>query len=228
MFDVPERTIERWIRDDEMPHHLVHGREMFHRSELLEWANERGVRIAKDPPSSVRSGVEPQSFSEALARGGVHHGVPATDRESLLRAVIARLPLPEDVDPDLIFDLMLAREKTGSTGVGDGIAIPHVRTPIVLPVDHATVTLCFLETPVDFEAIDGKPVDTVFTIVSPTTRAHHSILSRLSGVLHDPEFRRAVIARAPTEELVDAARRAESRFASVPAEIGTNGAESPE
>ena len=229
MFDVPERTLERWVRDDGMPHHLVHGRELFHRTELLEWANERGIRIAKEAPASARSGVRPQSFSDALARGGVHHAVPASDRDSLLRAVIERMPVTEDTDPDLLFDLMQAREDAGSTGVGDGIAIPHVRTPIVLPVEHATVTLCFLEKPVEFQAIDGKPVDTVFTIVSPTIRAHHSILGRLSALLHDPEFRQVVVERAPAEKIVGAARRAESRFAAVPAEEnGTNGTESSE
>lgn len=229
MFDVSERTIERWIRDESLPHHLVHGRELFHRAELLEWANERGIRIAKDAPVSVRSGARAQSFSDALELGGIHYGVQATDRDSLLRAVIERMPVSDEGEAELLFDLMLARERTGSTGVGDGIAIPHVRSPVVLPVDSATVTLCFLERPVDFESIDGKPVHTVFTIVSPTIRAHHSILARLSGLLHDPEFRGAVLDRAPAEQILAAARRAESRFVPVPTEEnGTNGAESPE
>lgn len=229
MFDVPERTIERWIRDDRMPHHLVHGRELFHRAEVLEWANERGIRIAKDAPASVRSGPRPESFSDALEVGGIHYDIRASDRESLLRAVIEKMPLSDEGDADVLFDLMLARERSGSTGVGDGIAIPHVRSPIVLPVDHATVTLCFLRDPVDFDAIDGKPVHTVFTIVSPTVRAHHSILARLSGLMHDSEFRRTILDRAPANQIIGAARRAESRFAAVPLEEnGSNGAENLE
>lgn len=226
MFEVSERTVERWIRDDGMPHQLVHGRELFHRAEVLEWANERGIRIAKDAPTSVRSGARAQSFSDALEVGGVHYNVRASDRESLLRAVIEKLPLEDEGDADVLFELMLAREKTGSTGVGDGIAIPHVRSPIVLPVEQAAVSLCLLQNPVDFDAIDGKPVHTVFTIVSPTVRAHHSILARLSGLMHDPEFRGAVLDRAPAQQILSAARRAESRFAAVPLEEnGTNGAE---
>lgn len=229
MFDVSERTIERWIRDDGMPHQVVHGRELFHRAEVLEWANERGVRIAKEAPGSVRGGALPQTFSDALEVGGIHYGVRATDRESLLRAVIERMPLEDEGDADVLFDLMLAQERTGSTGVGEGIAIPHVRSPVVLPVDVAAVTLCFLEAPVDFESIDGKPVHTVFTIVSPTIRAHHTILARLSALLHDAEFRRAVLERAPAPEIFGAARRAESRFVTIPMEDnGTNGSENPE
>jgi len=229
MFDVSERTIERWIRDEGMPHHLVHGRDLFHRAELLEWANARRIRIARDAPTSVRPGAPSPSFSDALEVGGIHYGVEAKDRESLLRAVIERMPLADAGDAELLFELMLNRERTGSTGVGDGIAIPHVRSPVVLPVEAATVTLCFLEQPVDFDSIDGKPVHTVFTIVSPTIRAHHAILARLSGVLHDPEFRRALLDRAPAPQILGAARRADSRFVPVPMEEnGTNGVESPE
>ena len=75
---------------------------------------------------------------------------------------------------------ILAREALGSTGIGDGIAIPRVRNPIVLHLSRPIVTLCFLERPVDFGALDGQPVTTLFTLISPTVRAHLHLLSRLS------------------------------------------------
>jgi PTS system nitrogen regulatory IIA component len=220
VFDVSEETIERWVRNDGLPHHRVHGRNRFHPTELLEWATQRGIRIASAPPTSVRQAGRAPTFAEALAAGGVHYAVPATDRESLLRAVLERMPLSDDADRELLFDVLLAREKSGSTGVGDGIAIPHVRNPVVLPVGRPVVTLCFLAAPVEFEAIDDKPVHTVFTIVAPTIRYHLFILARLAAVLHDPEFRRAVIERAPTETLLSLARAAEERFSgTVPAGV---------
>jgi PTS system nitrogen regulatory IIA component len=72
--------------------------------------------------------------------------------------VVARLSLPEDFDRQLLLRLFLAREALGSTAVGDGIAIPHVRRPIVLNVPRSMVTLCFLKRPVAYQAPDGKPV----------------------------------------------------------------------
>ena len=56
--------------------------------------------------------------------------------------------------------VLLAREALGSTGIGDGIAMPHVRNPIVLPVDAPIVSLCYLEEAVAVGAVDGKPVRT--------------------------------------------------------------------
>jgi PTS system nitrogen regulatory IIA component len=227
MFGAPERQIERWIRDEGMPHHRVHGQDFFHHAELLEWANARGIRIAAEAPASVRPPAGSPGFADALAAGGIHHGVPAADRETLLRAVVERLPETSDLDRDLLFEILLARESAGSSGIGEGIAIPHVRAPIVADVDHAFISLCFLDRPIDFGAIDGKPVHTVFTIIAPSIRAHLSLLAKLSATLHDPEVREAMSSRAPAGRILAAARRAELAFglrsSGAPAEGGEDG-----
>ncbi|MEI6876964.1 MAG: PTS sugar transporter subunit IIA, partial [Spirochaetota bacterium] len=90
------------------------------------------------------------------------------------------------------------------------IAIPHVRNPVVLNVAKPSVTLCFLERPIDFRAIDGKPVDVMFAIVSPTVRVHLHLLSRLGLVLRDEAFKQALHARSGDVELLAALARAEA------------------
>ena len=91
--------------------------------------------------------------------------------------------------------LFLAREASASTAIGDGIALPHVRNPIVLHVEQPMVTLCFLDHPVDFGALDGKPVHVLFSLICPTMRSHLQMLSRLSYALHDAKFKEVVCAR---------------------------------
>jgi PTS system nitrogen regulatory IIA component len=212
IFDVPEGTIERWIRDDGLPHHRAQGQPRFHRADLLEWANLHRIRIVSDPPASLRRSSRAPKLSEALAAGGIHYEVPASDRESLLRAVVDRMPLGDEGDRELLFDVMRARENAGSTGVGDGIAIPHARSPVVLPVDQATITLCFLAEPVDFGAVDNKPVHTVFALATPTIRVHLLLLARLAAVLHAKDVHRALMERARPEVLFELIRHAEERF----------------
>lgn len=68
------------------------------------------------------------------------------------------------LDEDIIFNGLFARERLGSTGLGDGIAIPHCRTP---NCSFITGSLFKLETPVDFGSPDGKPVDLLFVILAP-------------------------------------------------------------
>jgi PTS system nitrogen regulatory IIA component len=220
MFGVPERTVERGIREEQMPGVKVHGQYMFHRVELLEWAHRRGVRVATLPSPQADEAPE-ASFATALERGGIHRDLVATDRESTLRAMIDCLPISDAVDRELIFEVFLARENAGSTGVGDGIAIPHVRNPIILDVDAPSVTLCFLQTPVDFGAIDGKPVHTLFAIIAATPREHLHLLGRLASALHDPAFHGALLAREGSARLLELAHAAEGKLAfsapSVPA-----------
>lgn len=74
----------------------------------------------------------------------------------------------------------------GSTGIGDGIAIPHPRSPLIFNLPHASLTLSFLEKPIDFGALDGKPVFAAFTILSQTVRGHIHLISRLAHVLRTP------------------------------------------
>jgi PTS system nitrogen regulatory IIA component len=124
--------------------------------------------------------------------------------------LVTALPLPEDVDRELLLRLFLAREASASTAIGDGIAIPHVRNPIVLHVTQPTVTLAFLARPVDFGALDGKPVHVLFSIISPSTPTHLRLLSRLSFALHDRQFRQTIMRQAQREEIMLELRRVEA------------------
>jgi PTS system nitrogen regulatory IIA component len=208
ILSVSEEQVYRWIRERAIPCTRVHEQYSFNRAEILEWATSRGMptSIALFPASG---GTTMPRLSEALERGGVHYDVGGTDRDSVLHEVVKCIALPDGVDRDLFVDVLLAREALGSTGVGDGIAIPHVRNPVVLNVEWPFVALCFLKTPIDFQAIDGKPVTTLFMLVSSTIRVHLHLLARLSAAVHDPELKKALLRRAPKGEILAEARRVE-------------------
>ena len=150
------------------------------------------------------------TLAEALKAGGVAYRVGGSDQPSVLRAIVDLLKLPAAVDREFLYQVLLARESLGSTGVGDGVAIPHVRNPVVLHVSEPTVTLSFLETPIDFHAVDGKPVNTLFTLISPTVKTHLHLLSRLGFVLHNPAFKAALKRQAPCDELMTLLAAAEA------------------
>lgn len=214
LLNTTERTVYRWIKEGDIPCQRVNDHYRFHRSELLEWATARGMVTAVDavPPSRPMSEVPLPSFAAAIEVGGVHYHVEGSDRESVLRAIVSRMPLQDPEDRELLFDVMLAREALGSTGVGDGIAIPHVRSPVILHTREPSVTLCFLDQPVDFRAIDGKPVHTFFSLVTLTIRSHLYLLSRLSAALQDPGFKQAILDRAPAPEILAQAKRVDLRL----------------
>jgi PTS system nitrogen regulatory IIA component len=132
------------------------------------------------------------------------------------------MKLPEEVDREFLYRVLLARESLGSTGIGDGIAIPHVRNPVVLHVNQPMITLCFLEKPIDFGALDGVPVSTLFAMISPTVKAHLHMLSRLGFVLQNAAFKEAVKQQASRDELMALLAVAEGTFPTANAGGGTS------
>jgi PTS system nitrogen regulatory IIA component len=206
-----ERQIYQWVDEEEIPFRRVRDQVRFNRTELLEWATSRRLPVALEAFESADNGEEPApSLAQALRRGGVHLDVPAATREEALAAVVAGTPLPEGLDRELLTEMLIVRERTSSTAIHDGIALPHVRHPVVAGGASGTVSVSYLRAPVPFGAPDGRPVHTVFMIVSPTVRAHLQLLARVARALHDPAFREAVARRAPVEELAAAAARLEA------------------
>jgi nitrogen PTS system EIIA component len=213
ILNVSEKTIYRWIKQGAIPSYRINEQFRFNRAELLEWATSRRIQVSPDIFAEKDASALPlPTLGEALKAGGVAYRVGGSDPSSVLRAVVNVLRLPEEVDREFLYQVLLARETLGSTGIGDGIAIPHVRNPVVLHVSRPTVTLCFLEKPIDFGAIDNQPVDTLFTLISPSVRAHLHLLSRLGIVLRDQDVKSALRSRASQEELMASFARAESRL----------------
>jgi len=204
LFEVSERTVYRWVREDELPAHEVEGQSRFHRAEVLEWATGRD--LTPSPELFDGEAATPETaIGPALARGGVHHGVPAGDRAEALRAIVQRLPIAAPTDRADLEAVLLARPGLGKVGgFGEGVGIPHVRHPIVLDVPLPTLTLCFLDRRVDFGALDGQPIGAAFVQIAPTARAHLAMLSRLAFVLHDARVRAALEARAPADDVARA------------------------
>jgi PTS system nitrogen regulatory IIA component len=131
------------------------------------------------------------------------------------------MQLPEGFDRSVLCQLFLAREAAGSTAVGDGMAIPHPRHPVVLPVGRPTLTLCLLDRAVDVGAADRQPVQTLFVLVSPTIRAHLRMLARIACALRDESFRATLKRRGSPEEILSEVQRVEDSFN--PSAVATRG-----
>jgi nitrogen PTS system EIIA component len=208
LFNVSEKTIYRWIEQKNLPAYRINKQFRFNQTELLEWAAACRTSFSPDLLGEPESGSAPLPDPiQALAAGGIHYRVAGTDRDSVLRSVVELLRLPDQVDRDFLLQVLLSREALGSTGIGDGIAIPHARNPIVLTVERPTITLCFLENAVDFSALDGLPVIVLFTLITPTVRAHLHLLSRLAFILTDKGFRDVLKRQGSRDEIFAEVRR---------------------
>jgi PTS system nitrogen regulatory IIA component len=210
LLSVSEKTIYRWIKQDIVPVYKIHESYRFKRAELVEWATSRRRGVSPEAFVEPESGAQPlPSLADVLERGGVFYRIEGRTTHAVLLDVVNHLRLPEEVDRDELCRALIAREEQASTGIGAGIAISHPLNPVLVEVSQPSLTLCFLEDPVDFKAFDGQPVRVLFTLVAPTLRMHFHLLSKLSFVLKNRLFMDELQSEASREALFAALQKAE-------------------
>jgi len=203
MLKVSVETIYDWIRKGTLPGYRLRDKYRLNRVELLEWASARQMNVSPDLFRQDDGERDELLLTNALRRGGVVYDLPCTDRRSALRAICDAIVLPAHVNRDELHDVLVAREALCSTGIGNGIAIPHPRGPIVLGISEPSLTLFFPKHPIEYGAIDGKPVTMLFVILSTTVHVHLTMLSHLMFALQKIEFKRLLEGRAPQAQLFD-------------------------
>ncbi len=142
-------------------------------------------------------------FLDLLPAERVCVGVVAGDKDQLLDQLGTLLA---EGDAALARDALRARERLGSTGLGQGVAIPHGRSA---KIDTARAAFVRLATPIDFGSVDGQPVDLVATLLVPAhfTDQHLKLLAELAELFSDPQISAALRAAPDAAALHAALRR---------------------
>ena len=127
------------------------------------------------------------ALADLLQQDAIIPALKVNSKKQLLQELAAKASKLTGVPEREIFDVILQRERLGSTGVGHGIAIPHGKLGSIETIKGLFARL---ETPVDFEALDDEPVDLVFLLLAPEGAGadHLKALSRIARVLRDQEL----------------------------------------
>lgn len=130
--------------------------------------------------------------------------IPAPDKQQALERCASFLGQTIGLDTNALLLSLQARERLGSTGLGSGIAIPHCRLKNVAAVTGALVTLA---EPIEFDAIDGAPVDILFVLLAPENamQQHLSALAALAELFNQSAFRQRLRAADDARQLFEAA-----------------------
>jgi nitrogen PTS system EIIA component len=211
LIGVSQKTVYRWIKDGRVPSYRLGGQHFLEKFEVNDLVIREGLRPLQEVASDDGQD-EDISLREMLIKGGVFYRISgSTKREVLQNALTMVRGLDEKV-ADPLFRMFLAREELASTGIGDGIAIPHARGSLVGYVSQPALSLSFLEKPVDYGALDGKPVHALFLLISPNVRTHLRILAKLSFALRLPPCKEAILGQASRDIILDIFARAEEGF----------------
>jgi len=139
-------------------------------------------------------------LNELLAPKGVVSALKASDKKEAIQGLAARLGALIQRDPNEIFEILLQRERLGSTGIGGGVAIPHAKLP---KLDKIVGVFARLHKPIDFDALDGEPVDLVFALLAPEQAGadHLKALARIARLLRDPQVAEKLRSVADSDQM---------------------------
>jgi PTS system nitrogen regulatory IIA component len=202
--NVPIETVDRWIRQGKIPMQKDRGRYTIRPAMLERWANDHKLEIGIQRPVPVAPSTGEQAFDgifPAMQRGGIFYDIGGDGIESVLRAVVDVIPGIPAADKDMVLESLIEREQLASTGIGNGIALPHPRSNPGITLAKPQITTCILNSAVDFKAIDARPVSTVMVLLSNSTKQHLTMLSKLSFFLRNTSFRRCLIEKTTQEEI---------------------------
>ena len=126
-------------------------------------------------------------LTDLIGRDDIHLSFKASCKKQVLQDLASIAADKTGISEREIFQTLLEREKLGSTGVGNGIAIPHGK---LAGLDKISGLVAFLEKPIDFGAMDDQPVDIVFLLLAPDMAGadHLKALSRIARVLREPDM----------------------------------------
>ena len=198
--ELPQGKIERWIRQGRIPLARRENICTFDRTTLERWAAQHSLSFQPEGRRKQECGMDGDlGLSAALQNGGVYYDVDGTRVPEVFASAVDRMTVIPVSEKSRLVKKLEERERLASTGVGQGIALPHPREPESLGLCAPAVAACFLATPVDFKAVDGLPVSILFILLSPDVRTHLQILSRLSFCLRQELFV-AFLKQKPTPE----------------------------
>ena len=197
LLHVSESTIRRWLSEGKIPAYRLSQQYRFSRNEVEDWvmSQKRGASQAaattfgnlneKENIGLHQTGNKQFSLYRAIHKGNVISGVPGTTKAEVIRATMKIISKNLGLDADVLTELLLDRENLQPTALNNGIGIPHTRD-FLLSSHHDVVTIVFPEKPLEYGALDGKPVHSLFFLFACDDKKHLHLLAKIAHLSSQP------------------------------------------
>lgn len=191
LLNVSETTIKRWIADGKIPYYRLHNQYRFSRSEIENWVlscKQGGDFSPFEEEESHREKLGTQQFAlfRAIHKGGVYAQIPGDSKEEVIRNAMIEIAKDLHLDAEVITELLLDRENLMPTALSNGIGVPHTRD-FLLQESYDVIAVVFPEKPIEYGALDGEPVHTLFFLFACDDKRHLHLLAKLAHLSSKPE-----------------------------------------
>ncbi len=197
LLGISETTVRRWLAEGKIPAYRLNRQYRFSRAEIEDWLLQQRIDPEADEEKPT-SGNMQFSFYRALYRGDVLSNIQAKTKEEVIAKTMEEMGKRFDLDPAVLTDLFLDRERMMSTALGRGIAVPHSRD-FLLNTHYDVIMVVYPEVPLHYDSLDGQSVHTLFFLFAADDRNHLNLLAKVAH-LSSHEKNRAFFQTKPTRE----------------------------
>jgi len=208
LLNVSEATVQKWVSEDKIPHYRLKEQCLFSRSEIESWMFS-GHSVQNSETESF--GLNHYGLYRAVHKGGVYHGVPGATKDEIITNAMKLIAPNLKLDAEVLTELLLERESLMSTGLGLGIAVPHIRDCLIEEA-FDLVTVVFPEKPIEYGALDGQPVHTLFFLFACDDKRHLHLLAKIAHLCRKAEHLQFLRAHPAKRELLEFVKQWESHL----------------
>lgn len=225
LLNVSETTIRRWLVDNKIPAYRINHQYRFNRLEIEDWvmsqklgkntpnsthlSHQAALPAARETTSQASGGSKQFSLYRAIHKGGIYFDIPGNNKEEVIRAAMKLIAKEHNLDADVVSDLLMERENLQPTSLNNGIAIPHTRD-FLLNAHIDMLAVVFPKHPVEYGALDGKPVHTLFFLFASDGKRHLHLLAKTAHLSSQAETMHLLQSKPSKDKLLEYIKNWES------------------